>query len=311
MTLGCGMSGTPRRASPGPTRKWRMTMAEGQPQDAAPRRMRRGRGDVYIGVQGFSSRDWVGTFYPTGWPAQEFLPFYSQVFDSVELNTTFYAIPPVSTVQAWARRTPPGFVFTTKLPRAITHDKKLLDVKGELYAFIDSVRPLGAKLGAAVVQFPPSFTRQRFADRFRAFLLLLPEWPRFAVEFRSRSWHNEDVFDLLREFRVAWCINHWQNLPAVVEATTDFAYLRLVGHHDQSTHLGRLQRDRSEELASLSDMIRGLSARLGRVYVYVNNHYEGHAPATVTRLKALLGLPTVEPLSLWPQRQGMLPGMPG
>ena len=264
---------------------------------------------IYVGVQGFSPRDWVGTFYPPGYPQRDFLDFYAQVLDSVELNTTFYAIPPAATVLGWAQRTPPGFVFTAKMPRLITHDKQLLDVEGELQAFVERMLLLGDKLGAVVIQFPRSFTRPRYEQRFRAFLPLLPRQVRFAVEFRSRSWQNENVLGLLREFDVAWCVNYWQNLPTVVETTTDLAYFRLVGQHDQFTYLGRLQHDRSEELSALADTILDLRRRLKRVYVYVNNHFEGHAPATVTRLKTMIGLPTVDPHSYWPQQQRLLPGM--
>ncbi len=264
---------------------------------------------IYVGVQGFSPRDWVGTFYPPGYRQRDFLDFYAQVFNSVELNTTFYAIPPVATVLAWAQRTPPDFVFTAKLPKLITHEKQLLDAERELAAFVERLLLLGNKLGAVVIQFPRSFTRQRFEERFRAFLPLLPSEVRFAVEFRSRSWQDDEVFALLRHFDVAWCINYWQDLPQVVETTTDLAYFRLVGQHEQFTYLGRLQHDRSEELAALADTILDLRQRLKRVYVYVNNHYEGHAPATVNRLKAMLGLPTLDPRRLWPHRQSLLPGM--
>jgi uncharacterized protein YecE (DUF72 family) len=264
---------------------------------------------VYVGTQGFSPRDWVGTFYPPSHPQRSFLDFYGQVFNSVELNTTFYAIPPISTVMGWAQRTPPEFVFTAKMPKLITHEKQLLDAERELQTFEQRLSLLGSKLGAVVIQFPRSFTRQRFEGRLRAFLPLLPRQIRFAVEFRSQSWQNEEVFDLLRQSGVAWCVNYWQDLPTVMETTTDVAYFRLVGHHDQFTYLGRLQHDRSEELAMLADNIVDLSSRLNRIYVYVNNHFEGHAPATATRLKRLLGLPTVDPRRFWPHQQNLLPGM--
>jgi len=264
---------------------------------------------IYIGGQGFSPKDWVGTFYPPGFPQRDFLSFYAQVFDSVELNTTFYAIPSASTVRSWAQRTPPEFVFTAKMPRAITHDKKLLGVDKELSAFVDRISLLGDKLGAVVVQFPPSFTQGRFEDRLRAFLPLLPRDRRFAVEFRGRSWKDERVFELLREFDVAWVINHWQDLPPVIETTASFAYFRFVGFHDQFTYLGQLQRDRWEELVSWARTIKEMATHLERIYIYVNNHYEGHAPATVSRLKDLLSLPAVDPRSLWPARPGLLPGM--
>jgi uncharacterized protein YecE (DUF72 family) len=276
------------------------------PTTPSPLRLAHTRID--IGAQGFSPRDWVGTFYPSGVADSQFLPFYARVLNTVELNTTFYAVPSASTVRAWAMRVPATFVFSAKMTRTITHDKELLDIEADTQAFVGRIRTLGDKLGAVVIQFPRSFTR-RFEDRLRAFLPLLPRDMRFAVEFRSQSWDDPAVFDLLREYGVAWCITHWQDLPPVIETTTDFAYFRLVGFHDEFSQLDRVQRDRSQELASWARTIADLTARVSRIYVYINNHYEGHSPATINRLKALLGLPRIEPRNQWPEQQNTLPGM--
>jgi uncharacterized protein YecE (DUF72 family) len=175
---------------------------------------------IFIGAQGFSPRDWVSTFYPPGLPNSQFLPFYARVFSTVELNTTFYAIPSSSTVRAWAMRVPASFVFCAKMTRTITHDKELLDVDADVQAFVARMRMLGDKLGVVVIQFPRSFSR-RLEDRLRAFLAVLPRDMRFAVEFRNRSWDAPEVFDLLRQYGVAWCITHWQDLPPVVQTTAD------------------------------------------------------------------------------------------
>jgi uncharacterized protein YecE (DUF72 family) len=259
---------------------------------------------ICIGAQGFSPSDWVGTFYPPGTSSRRFLPFYARVFDTVEMNTTFYAIPSPSTVRAWAARVPVHFTFSLKMPRAITHDKQLLEVEPELSDFLERARLLGSKLGAILVQFPASFTR-RFEERLDAFLQLLPADLRFAVEFRDVSWHDEQVTALLSKFRVGWCITHWQDLPVVVRTTADFAYFRLVGFHDDFAQLGHVQRDRTQDLSALATTIHGISPNLARVYVYVNNHYAGHAPATINQLKHLLGLPRTEPRGLWPQQLGL------
>jgi uncharacterized protein YecE (DUF72 family) len=261
---------------------------------------------VRLGVQGFSPKDWVGTFYPPKFPPRQFLPFYAQVFDTVEVNSTFYAIPSTSTVRSWATRTPPEFTFTCKMPQEITHDKRLLGAEERLSIFLSKMRLLENKLGPIVIQFPRSFAR-RFEENLLDFLPLLPQDMRFAIEFRSQSWNDGATFDLLREFNVAWCINDWQDLPPVIETTTDFAYLRLVGFHREFKYLGQVQKDRSKELASWASTLEGLAKRVERIYVYVNNHYAGHAPATVQQLQELLGLPTVDPRSLWPQEPDLFP----
>ena len=268
-----------------------------------------GPAKILIGGQGFSPPDWVGSFYPPGFPAARFLPFYAQVFDTVELNTTFYAIPSASTICAWRERVPDHFVFSAKMPRAVTHDKQLLDIEADVNSFIERIKVLGDKLGAIVIQFPASFTR-RHQDRLSAFLPLLPHDLRFAIEFRSSTWDHPDVFDLLRQANVAWCTTHWQDLPPVVQITADFAYFRLVGFHDEFSRLDRVQHDRSQELAFWARTVSELSGRLSRIYLYVNNHYEGHSPATLNRLKRLLGVQRIDPQDLWPEHQRQLPGMP-
>jgi uncharacterized protein YecE (DUF72 family) len=263
---------------------------------------------IWIGGQGFSPRDWVGTFYPPGWPSKQFLPFYARVFDTVELNTTFYAIPSAATILAWRDRVPADFSFCAKMPRVITHDKQLQGIEGELYTFLDRIALLGDKLGVVVIQFPASFSR-RHEERLRTFLPLLPAHMRFAVEFRNRSWDHPEVFALLRESNIAWCTTHWQDLPPVVEVTADFAYFRLVGYHEEFSRLDEVQRDRSTELEFWARAIEELGQRVSRIHVYINNHYEGHSPATLNRLKDLLGLAAVDPRSLWPGPQKSLPGL--
>lgn len=271
-----------------------------------------GQARILVGGQGFSPPDWVGTFYPSGWPSQQFLPFYSRVFDTVELNTTFYAIPSESTIRNWAQRVPDGFTFCAKMPRVITHDKALLNIQLELDTFLRRITLLGDKLGVIVIQFPASFHRRQ-EERLRAFLPLLPGDLRFAVEFRNTSWDHPDTFALLREARVAWCTTHWQGLPPVVELTTDFVYFRLVGFHDEFTRLDEVQHDRTAELEHWATIIRDLAPQVNRIYVYINNHYEGHSPSTLNRLKRLLALPVVEPRTLWVEpkspTQSPLPGL--
>jgi uncharacterized protein YecE (DUF72 family) len=262
--------------------------------------------EIHLGTQGFSPADWVGTFYPPHFTPHEFLPFYARVFDTVEINSTFYAIPSTSTVKSWASRTPARFIFACKMPQEITHDQQLKGVEEKLAAFLGKMRELGDKLGPVVIQFPRSFTR-RSEDSLRSFLPLLPPDIRFVIEFRSDSWNDEEVFGLLREFNLAWCINDWQDLLPVVQTTTDFAYLRLVGYHREFKYLGEVQRDRSEDLAYWARVAKQLATKVPRIYIYVNNHYAGHAPATVNQLAALLDLPTVDPRSLWPEQGNLFP----
>jgi len=219
------------------------------------------------------------------------------------MNTTFYAIPTPDGVVAWAERTPEGFLFTAKVPQAITHEKRLVDVEQELRYYCRSMRAFGHKLGAAVIQLPPSFKRESQGD-LESFLALLPDDIRFAVEFRHASWQSEEILELLRQHNVAWCMNDWRDLDSTRAATTDFAYLRLNGRHEQFRTLGEAQIDRSAELRSWADTLLALGDQVAHAYVYVNNHYAGHAPATINQLRELLGLGKVDPRSQWEEQAG-------
>ena len=263
----------------------------------------------HIGAQGFSSKDWVGSFYPPGTRPAEYLTFYAKVFDTVEMNTTFYATPTPDRVAQWAERTPAEFVFTAKMPRLITHDKRLVDAEAELGYFVESMRCFGVKLGAIVIQFPPSFKRDSETDLV-AFLGLLPDDLHFAAEFRHVSWQDPAVLGLLRDHGIAWCMNDWRNLGSIRQATADFTYLRLNGFHNRFTRLSHTQQERSEDLESWSDTLLAMGDQGRHAYVYVNNHYAGHAPATINALRELLGLGAVDPRSVWDQSSPPPPDQP-
>jgi len=112
---------------------------------------------IRIGTQGWNYQDWVGPFYPGGTRPADYLPIYSRAFDTVEVDSTFYAIPAASTVRAWAERTPPGFRFAVKMPQEVTHESRLRDEAGATELFFDRMRELGDKLGPVLLQLPPAF----------------------------------------------------------------------------------------------------------------------------------------------------------
>ena len=134
-----------------------------------------------LGCPGWGDPKWVGRLFPSGTKSTEFLYHYARVFNTVEGNTTFYALPSADTVARWAASVPDEFRFCFKFPRTITHDKLLVDAAGETHEFLDRVAPLGARLGTLMLQLPP-----RFADlaRLRGFLATLPTDFRYAVELR-------------------------------------------------------------------------------------------------------------------------------
>jgi uncharacterized protein YecE (DUF72 family) len=249
---------------------------------------------IRVGTMGFSYREWVGPFYPRGTRPDDYLKRYSEVFDTVELDTTFYGIPRAWTVRTWARETPPDFRFTLKLPRSITHEKGLEGATEELLAFVKAVEPLGEKLSALLIQMPPSFRPDR-REALMGFLRELPRDVPFALELRDPDWMTSETADALRELGICWVGVDMPGMPRTIPTTSQLTYLRLLGDHKQIVSKDRVVMDREDELEKWARALEEIAFRGLSCLVFVNNHYTGHSPTTVNRLKDLLGLPQRHP----------------
>ncbi len=265
-----------------------------------------GEAKIFLGTCAWSFEDWRGNFYPTKTAAAEMLPYYARYFRSVEVDSTFYAIPPARTVEAWRTRTPEGFTFASKLPKLITHEKKLRDCERELTAYLGAMEPLGAKLGPILLQFPESFEAGTHEAAFRSFVELLPTRNfSFAVEFRHPSWQREDLAEFLRTRGVALAWNDLSRLDARLDeparsrpVSADFLYVRLIG--DQRTkyrpdggkyhRYGKLLWSREDALRAWARTLQSQRMRVRRIYLFINNHFEGSSPITCRSLAAMLGV---------------------
>ncbi len=266
--------------------------------------------ELRLGTQGWNYPDWVGSFYPLGTRAQEFLALYASVFDTVEIDSTFYGAPRPTTVQAWAESTPPGFQFAAKLPQRITHELALRDAQAELAAFLSVMDRLGDRLGPLLIQLPPQLHRdeQTWQD-LRAFLAELPSGYQWAVEFRHRSWLADEVLELLHERGVAFTAIDLVSMPRRVEATAPFAYVRWLGDRRRIERYDRIQLDRDQETAEWAAALHNLAHQVGRIYGYYNNHYAGHSPASVNQLRQRLDLaplPLPQPRRSRPEQEPLL-----
>ncbi|MGH9942754.1 MAG: DUF72 domain-containing protein [Pyrinomonadaceae bacterium] len=263
--------------------------------------------NIQIGCQGWNYEDWVTgpasdekVFYPHGTRANGMLPVYARAFETVEVDSTFYAVPAAATVDQWHKRTPAHFTFALKLPREITHEWALRPgAVDRLAEFCDHARLLQDKLATVLVQLPPQFDAT--PENLRAlqtFLPLLPSDLRFSFEFRHASWLREDVVELLNRHRVSLALVEGQWVPRaafwrwVKELTADFAYVRWMGARDL-TRFDIIQRPQQRNLQLWAEALRRLSERGPRIYAYFSNFYEGHAPLSANSLKRLLGQPVV------------------
>ena len=259
---------------------------------------------IRLGTQGWSYPDWVGTFYPPRAKQEHYLPFYAQVFDTVELDTTFYHPPRPSIARSWERNTPPGFTFAAKVPQRITHEARLSKMGEHMAEFAKALDPLGEKLGPLLVQLPAEFTRDEgtvgLLDRF---LAAAPSVLRLAVEFRDRSWHQPEIYELLRRHRAALAWTEWRDLPRITEVTTDFLYLRWLGDRREILRYDRVTIDRAAEFNAWEADLRRALPQVREIFGYFNNHWAGHSPASANDMKRRLGLIPVEPREQWPQRE--------
>jgi len=255
---------------------------------------------IYAGCQGWNYDDWTTRaggetiFYPRGTRSSEMLAFYSQIFDTIEVDSTFYAIPPASAVENWYKKTPADFTFSLKLPQEITHEHALRPSSFEIVdEFCERVKDLKEKLGVVLVQLAPQFEASKEnAQNLRKFLERLPKDIRFAVEFRASQWLIDWTFQELEKAAVALCLTEGKWIPreltfdAAEKLRTDFAYVRFMGERDL-TAFDRIYRHQNTNLEIWKAEIEKIKSR--EIFVYFSNFYEGHAPASVNKLKKLLG----------------------
>jgi uncharacterized protein YecE (DUF72 family) len=262
--------------------------------------------NIYIGTQGWNYDAWVGPFYPVNTRPADFLSVYSRAFNSVEVDSTFYGTPAETTLEAWANRTPPGFVFSLKMPQEVTHEQRLRDSTGASELFFERVRRLGAKLGPVLVQLGPDFLPNEL-PALVDFIGRMPGDIRFAVEFRHRGWLNEGVLALLRDRNIALALVEGRWIPRkimlslVSRPTADFLYIRWMGPNRDLVDYSRVQVDRTREIEAWTEAILDAANEVKSVFGYVANTFTGHSPATARDIQRRFGQQPVDPEALGEQ----------
>ncbi|HET7039090.1 MAG TPA: DUF72 domain-containing protein [Gemmatimonadales bacterium] len=261
--------------------------------------------DVLIGTQGWNYDAWIGPFYPPGSRSADLLGIYARAFPTVEVDSTFYGPPPDAVVTGWRDRAPDAFRFALKVPQEITHEHRLREADEALARFLARASLLGGRLAVLLLQMPPDWgPTPATRDDLDRFLASLPADRRWAIEFRDPRWLEPSVLDRLRARHVAlacadgrW-IRRERVLEALAEPTAPFAYVRWMGTDRHLTEFSRVQLDREEELETWAAALRRLLPRVDTVYGYVNNHFQGHGPASARAIQRLLGAARVEPAEL-------------
>jgi uncharacterized protein YecE (DUF72 family) len=217
---------------------------------------------IHIGTSGYSYPEWRGSFYPVDLPTSQMLGYYAGRFSTVEINNTFYRLPSEKVLAEWAQQTPPGFIFTLKAPRRITHEARLRDCEELLGVFSTRAQTLGPKLGVLLFQLPPWFKKDlRVLD---AFLEQMPSGLAAAFEFRNASWFADDVYARLKARNLALCIADTADATTPLVPTADYGYFRL-----------RDEGYREPDIREWAETIRQHARDWRDVFVYFKHEAEG------------------------------------
>lgn len=235
---------------------------------------------VHVGTSGWHYQHWRERFYPRDLPSSQYLEFYARHFDTVELNNTFYRLPPAPAVEAWRDTSPPKFRFAVKGSRYLTHMKKLRDPAPGIERFFKRADLLGEKLGPVLFQLPPNWSVNE--SRLAGFLEALPTGHRYAIEFRDPSWNKPEITELLKRFQAAYCMFDLAGYQSPQTLTANFTYIRL--HGPGRKYEGSYPRATLESWAS-----RLREWDLDRAYVFFDNDQAAYAVEDALRLRELVG----------------------
>jgi uncharacterized protein YecE (DUF72 family) len=239
---------------------------------------------VRVGCSGWNYAHWRDRVYPKGLPQRRWLEHYATLFDTVEVNNTFYRLPRREAVASWVEGSPPRFLFSVKASRYLTHVKRLRDMEEGVARFYDRIEPLvhSPKLGPVLWQLPPTFRRDD--ERLAAALARLPEG-RHCFEFRHETWFVPETYTCLREHGVALVIGDHPARPwQARELTADWTFIRF--HYGQRGRNGNYSERELEEWAGRIEGWR----RSADVYAYFNNDWEGYAVRNGLTLQSRLGV---------------------
>jgi uncharacterized protein YecE (DUF72 family) len=248
----------------------------------------------YLGCSGWSYDGWKGPFYSEDLDNKYWLSYYSQIFDFVEIDSTFYRIPSTFMVNNWNKRTPDNFRFAVKFPKVITHDKRLKDVRKDIEQFYDVMEPLYDKILVFLMQLPPSLEIVEGLDLIKNLQYTLDPSFRYAIEVRHHSWFNELFYNYLKEknYCLVWSQQDILVTPPIV--TTDFLYLRLIGDRSiDERDFGKIKKDRTKEMQLWSNILKDIQKNdkdVKNEIIAANNHYAGFGPMTAKLFAEMMNL---------------------
>lgn len=237
---------------------------------------------IHIGTSGWHYAHWSGSFYPGDLGKESYLQYYQNVFQTVEVNNTFYRLPEKKTLGSWKKTVGDGFLFSLKASRTITHLKKLKNSEDPVSKFLERAEVMEDKLGPVLFQLPPRWHAD--LERLAAFFDGLPDDFRYVFEFRDPSWFQKKVTDLLTERGAAFCITDYDGRLSPKAVTADFVYIRL--HGPDGPYKGQYSKS---SLSGWAGAISAWSRKNLDVFCYFDNDQRGYAPQDARKLKKMMG----------------------
>jgi len=235
------------------------------------------RAKVHIGTSGWHYLHWKGSYYPEKLSPKRFLETYAKDFHTVEINSTFYKLPEISTLKNWKQSVPGDFLFSVKMSRYITHTKRLNNPTNSLKKFFNRIQQLKGNLGVILIQLPPNWSVN--IERLAAFFKVLPKGYRYAFEFRDESWLCDEVFALLKRHNSALCFYEFGEQKTENVLTADFVYIRL--HGPKKAYQGSYS---NQALGRWAKNIQEWRRKKKEVFCYFDNDEKGYAPKNALSL---------------------------
>lgn len=257
---------------------------------------------LHFGTSSWNYKDWIGPFYPPGIKSTDMLAFYSRVFPSVEVDSSYYGIPRATTVESWRQRSGDGFTFSFKTPSTVTHERRFVNADTYFNAFLNRVRSMGDKAGVVLIQCPPDFapTREARSSLFGFLETELPADLAVALELRDARWYDDALFEFARATHFTLAVTEGTHSDTALasriveelarQPPTSYAYIRWLGEQSFPRY-DAVQQERTRSLDVWERLIRSLQTSCTDIYAYASNDYEGYAPATVRTILARLGEP--------------------
>jgi len=239
----------------------------------------------HIGTSGWQYNHWKKRFYPEDVPKKKWLEFYAKEFDSVEVNGTFYGPIKKKTFKKWYKSVPYDFKFTLKGSRWITHMKKLSGVKKAVDKFYERARPLKHKLGCVLWQLPPILKKD--IERLDDFCRVLDNRKNNVIEFRDKSWFDNEVYDVLKDKGVGFCVLSASGLPDIMKITSDILYVRFHGKGRWYSSLYS-EKEMDRWAKNINTKIGNIKIRVKNIYCYFNNDSNAYAVKNAKMLRKKL-----------------------